>query len=131
LDDGRRTEAATVPPPSVKQKDETDTSATTSVAAQLRMMTTPVVFGDVGIRGGFNGVETPKAKADRPAPKSAAPATPVAQNKVASFVSNALEMTTQTTVTPEGLRVRLNPVFQGVGRGAGPVVNNPVVPGSN
>jgi hypothetical protein len=40
-------------------------------------------------------------------------------------------MTTQTTVTPEGLRVRLNPVFQGVGRGTGPVVNNPVVPGSN
>jgi tetratricopeptide (TPR) repeat protein len=39
LDDGRRTEAATVPPPSVRQKDDADAPATTSVAAQLRMMT--------------------------------------------------------------------------------------------
>ena len=39
--------------------------------------------------------------------------------KVQSFVSNAVDITVQTTVVPERgeVRVKYTPVFQGVGRG--------------
>ncbi len=48
-----------------------------------------------------------------------------------SFVNNALDLTTQTTIIPEKgeMRIKVNPVFQSAaGRGAA-MQSNPLIPG--
>jgi tetratricopeptide (TPR) repeat protein len=116
LDDGHRTTAASVPPPSVRQRPEGEEApAQENVLAQLRMMTNPV-YGEVrgeskGVRGGFTGasVEQPKAKpASKPTPEAT-----LINNKVSSFVKDALNVSNQITI-----------------RGARPVDANPIIPGN-
>jgi hypothetical protein len=133
LTDGRRTEAAYVPPPSAVRpisEGVVKTNDRSSLMNKLRKLSEPDVQGvTVGIHGSTVGMgETVSA----PAPSSV---TPMGgehyQSKLSSFIANSLEVTTQTVMAADrrSMRVSMTPVFNTV-TDAKPVVSYTGIPGA-
>jgi hypothetical protein len=133
LADGRRTEAASVPPPGATRRPEPPVEAvsTDQVLGQLRAMTEPADVGG-GIRGDVTGFGV-AAEPVRPVkPAKARDEQMAYQTRVAPFVGNGADLTAQATVTPDGRHVRLsfNAMFDLVSRQQQQaVVTTPILPG--
>jgi hypothetical protein len=134
LDEGRRTEAASVPPPAATRRTATaaKTPSSDSVLNKLRALADPEIVGTERTRMGLGSTghlvnnQEPPAQADRN------PADLVTyQTRVSPFVSSGSDFTAQAVLSADRRYVRfsLNAVFQTVGRGGPPSVPNPFIPG--
>jgi tetratricopeptide (TPR) repeat protein len=136
LADGRRTEAAAVPPQASAKRPASPADApasTDQVLSQLRALTDP---GDssAGIQGSAFclGVPTtpPTIKVKPDQQKTQEQVT--YQTRVAPFVNNSIDLTAQATVSADRRYVRLSmtPMFNVVtGTQLQSFVNNPLLPG--
>jgi len=134
LDDGRRTEAAAVPPPSAIQKPEPliETNDRDRVWTQLRALSEPSENG-TGLRGDL-GASGSSASAREPvrAMDGARGEQMAYQTQVKPFVSNSLSLTAQATISADRRYVRLSvaPMFTTVtGTNQQPSVVLPLIPG--
>lgn len=137
LDNGRRVSTASVPPPAAVKETEREgkLSNPDRVLNKLRAMADPSLTELTGVRASVNstGSRAVNVPTGRPTQLSATPAsqTQTSYQKIGSFVNNALDLTTQTTIIPEKgeMRIKVNPVFQSAaGRGAA-MQSNPLIPG--
>jgi hypothetical protein len=134
LEGGRRKTVASVPPPAKIEQSvrEDKVVPPDQVLNKLRALSDSSYEVTGTIKGSASS--TGRQQSARMAPAAPAAADPLkvpTYQKVQSFIGNAMDMTAQTTVNPETgeMRVRLNPVFQSIGRGAAP--SNPLIPGGN
>jgi hypothetical protein len=133
LEDGRRTTADYVPPPTKRRtRDVEETGGSDRVLTKLRMIADPefVAGSDGPMRGGLGALGLPA-----PTRESAARGATdrmVYQTKVASAAGNSFDLKAEATLTADqSLTVRLSPVFQSVQRDqAAPLLANPLLPGS-
>jgi hypothetical protein len=136
LADGRRTEAAAVPPQAAAKRPQAPVDAPRSadqVLSQLRALTDP---GDspAGIQGSAFclGVPTtpPTIKVKQDPQKTSEQVT--YQTRVAPFVTNSIDLTAQATISADRRYVRLSmtPMFNVVtGTQLQSFVTNPLLPG--
>jgi hypothetical protein len=134
LDDGRRTEAAAVPPPSAVQKPEPliESNDRDRVWAQLRALSEPSENG-TGLRGavGAGGAQTATRETVR-AMDGGRGEQVAYQTRVQPFVSNSVDLTAQATISADRRYVRLSvaPMFNTVTRTQlQPRVVLPLIPG--
>ena len=137
LTDGRRTEAATVPPPAAPQRPrEEEVSRSDRVLTQLRTLADPNITGveTGGIRGGLGsyGISTPPQLPERSSVRS--PVDPTAyQTKVLSMIGNGADLTTRANLSADrnSIRLSLSPLFDTVkNRDSTPNVYTPLIPGA-
>ena len=134
LGDGRRTEAAYVPPPSAVRPTEETAVATTDHASlmnQLRKYAEPDSQGvTVGFHGSTAGLGTTVAPAPSSAPASGDHV--VYESKLSSFIANTMEVTSQTMLSADrrSMRVSMTPVFN-TATDTPPVVASPGIPGGS
>jgi tetratricopeptide (TPR) repeat protein len=134
LDDGRRTEAAAVPPPSAVQKPAPviESNDRDRVWAQLRALSEPSengtgLRGDIGAAGSQSARETVRATDGGRGEQMAY------QTRVQPFVSGSVNLTAQATISSDRRYVRLSvaPMFTGVtGTQQQPNVVLPLIPGN-
>jgi len=141
LDGGRRKTVASVPPPAKIDESvrEDKVSPPDQVLNKLRAMSDSSyeVTGTLKGSASSTGTARIQAPAARTAPSPTDPLKVPAYQKVQSFIGNAMDMTSQTTMMPDNtkafpggeMRVRLNPVFQSSGKTSGG--SNPLIPGGN
>jgi hypothetical protein len=136
LADGRRTQAASVPPPAARKRPESPAEvavSTDSVLNQLRALTDTEDVGG-GIRGSVGGFGTPVATT-RPEGKSARSRDDEVtyQTRVAPSVINSADMTVQATVSADRRYVRLSmsAMFNTVTRTQLQPVVNPFLTGNS
>jgi tetratricopeptide (TPR) repeat protein len=138
LSNGRRTEAAYVPPPSAERLAEPTSAgeAKADVLAELRAAADPEV---TGVSRGFQGQATSMnatrvytqgpAKDPEPSPNDRA----FYQTKISSFVKNSLDVTAQTVLSADRRHVRVSLAAVSAPASAGPdrpvSVSDPVIPG--
>jgi hypothetical protein len=138
LDDGRRTEAAYVPPPSAQQQVEEKLSETSSdkVLFQMRNMASSEFtgFAQNTSRGGSVGG---MPVGDRPAARSAEGRKDdrvLYQTRVASFVKDSVDLTAQAVLAADrrSVRITVAPVFMPTTNQTptAPAINNPLLPGA-
>jgi tetratricopeptide (TPR) repeat protein len=131
LDAGRRTELASVPPPSLARQPDPPAEmggGVDRVLSQLRALTDP---GDAvtGLRGSVTGAGTP---ADRPVKVDDKQREQLTyQTKVSPFVTNSFDLTAQATISADRRYVRLSlaPSFVGVTRTQNQGFVTPFFPG--
>jgi tetratricopeptide (TPR) repeat protein len=133
LADGRRTQAASVPPPAVRKRPESPAEVavtTDSVLNQLRALTDTDDVGG-GIRGNVGGFGTPVATAGKSARSRDEEVT--YQTRVAPSVINSADMTVQATVSADRRYVRLSmsAMFNTVTRTQLQPVVNPFLTGNS
>jgi tetratricopeptide (TPR) repeat protein len=142
LDNGRRTEAAYVPPPSSQQTPDASLvpqSQHDKILVQLRDLADPENYNYVQNRGfngglGSSGAATGPSETTRSVGKipDASPNDRVMyQTKVSSFVSNSLDVTAQAVMSADRRSVRLSiaPVFAPLpATSADPKVASSVIP---
>jgi tetratricopeptide (TPR) repeat protein len=121
LPDGRRTQAAAVPPPGALKRSEASAEAaasTSSILDQLRSMTEPPDFTG-GISGSVGGFGTP-VEPVRAAGKSRKSHDDESayQTRVSPFQFNTADLTAQATISADRryVRLSLNAMFDVVGR---------------
>jgi len=134
LGDGRRSEAAYVPPPStVRPVDEAvaPTSSRVALMNQLRKMSEPDAQGvTVGFRGSSAGIGTMVAAPPPPSVPSSGDRV-VSESRLSSFIANTMEVTSQTVLAADrrSMRVSMTPVFN-TATDATPIVASPGIPGA-
>src|SRR5262249_20551959 len=130
LDDGRRTEAAYVPPPSAQERPEgTALPETPSVMNKLRSLTDN---GSTVIDGGMRAGAEGNAKVRRAAAPRTGRDEVLYQTKVAPYVANSADVMAQAVVSSDRryVRLSLSTMMSGVGSvRTAPVINNPLIPG--
>jgi hypothetical protein len=129
LDNGRRTTAADVPPPSAVQRSEPLASVdTVSILRQLRDLADPSVTGiEPGFRGGSAkpAVTTPPARTEEAQP---AVQQPTYQTRIAPYLSGSAAL--RATVNGDGT-MSLSPVFNTLPNAQiRPIVTSPLIPGA-
>ncbi len=144
LENGRRTEAAYVPPPGAQKKPDTapvQLDSPDKVLHQLRVLADPEVTGvsrAPSIDGGVVSQGQPVLPSDIRSGRREANATPdndrtLYQTRVKPFVQNAMDVTASAVLSADrrSLRLSMTPVFNTVTatRNA-PVVVNPTIPGA-
>src|SRR5262249_59679464 len=102
LDDGRRTEAAAVPPPSAIQKPEPkiETNDRDRVWAQLRALSEPSDNG-TGIRGDISATGAQSSREAVRATDGARGEQMAYQTRVQPFISGSVNMTAQATLSAD------------------------------
>lgn len=142
LEEGRRTEAAYVAPPSAQKKPDTAAAARDNpdkVFHQLRLLADPEVTGVTrGFDGGVASQGRPALPSEIKSGKASARAIPdndrtLYQTRVKPFVQNALDVTAKAVLSADRRSVRLSmtPIFNTVtGVRNRPVVVNPTIPGA-
>jgi tetratricopeptide (TPR) repeat protein len=141
LADGRRTEAAYVPPPSAARPDPVDQPTRQDVLADLRRATDPDAAA--GFSKGFQA-QASSTTAATVAPSPVVSKTPVPapspndrtfyQTKIDSFVKNSLDVTAQAVLSADRthVRVSLAPLAAPTAAAYRPVVvTDPLIPGGN
>jgi hypothetical protein len=113
LDDGRRTEAAYVPPPSANEPVE-DVAAVgpdsnDAVLNKLRALSDPEVTGvERGMRGGVSAPGRPATRETPMSLKASDKDRMLYQNRVRSFVANSVDVTAQAVLSADRRSVRLS-----------------------
>jgi hypothetical protein len=132
LDEGRRTEAAFVPPPSAFEKSETpEEPEAPSVMRKLRTLTetgSTVVDGGMKANAGAGSA----APTRRPAPPKGNTDEIVYQTKVAPFVVGSSDVTAQAIISADRryVRLSLSALSSGIGGMRNqPIIQNPLIPG--
>jgi hypothetical protein len=133
LDDGRRTEAAAVAPPSAIQKPEPaiETNDRDRVWAQLRALSEPSENG-TGLRGDLSATGAQTTRETVRAMDGARGEQLAYQTRVQPFVSGSVNLTAQATISADRRYVRLSvaPMFTTVtGTQQQPNVLLPLIPG--
>ena len=138
LTDGRRTEAAYVPPPSAQKSSDAALAPVPTrhdqVLGQLRDLADPEAVGEVkGIRGSFGSPgasAAPEKQTVRTAPAPSPNDRVLYQTRVSSFVANSLEVTAQAVMSADRRSVRLSvqPMYTPLSSDANPKVVSSVIP---
>ena len=141
LEDGRRTEAAYVPPPSAQQQMDEAVAPQNSdqVLFQLRDLSTHEITG-IQLSNANRGASvggTPMG--DNSPARQAAPSKDdrvLYQTRVASFMKDSLDVTAQAVLSADrrSLRLSVQPVYTPTPANrpiTTPVVNNPIIPGGD
>jgi len=139
LENGRRTEAAYVPPPSAQQEVEAavESESSDQVLFQLRNISSREVTSFQGVNnrgasyGGMPRSERLPAKSLEPNKDDRV----LYQTRMSSIVKDSLDLTAQAIVSADrrSVRVTVQPVFNTAATDrpiTAPVVTNPVLPGS-
>ena len=134
LGDGRRTQAAYVPPPSaVHPVEETvaSTSDRSSLMNQLRKYSEP---DSQGVTVGFHSSTAGLGSTVMAPPPATGPSTGdhvVYESKLTSFIANTMEVTGQAVLSADrrSMRVSMTPVFN-TATDAKPIVASPGIPGA-
>jgi tetratricopeptide (TPR) repeat protein len=136
LADGRRREAAYVPPPEVQKASEAtaEPESGRNILTQLRDLANPEITGYEKNMSGSTGslgmptVSTQPVKVPEPTPNDRV----YYQTRVAPFVKNSADVVAQAVISADRryVRLSLNASFNGVtGVNTTPVVVNPIIPG--
>jgi tetratricopeptide (TPR) repeat protein len=133
LDDGRRTSAEYVPPPTATQRTRKVVDPLTSdkVLNKLRKIADPEFSGkDIQMAGGLGAVGTREVAATAGGPQMNGA---IYQTKLASAVSNGSDLTAQAIVGPDQtVQMKLSPVFRTGNRSRSkPAVWIPLIPGGS
>jgi hypothetical protein len=129
LSEGRRTTVAIVPPVTPRsERVANDTASGDRVLNKLRALTEPVYDG--GMQGGVNATGG-RLRAEMKPLTSRQVEKLDLQTKVQGAIGNGVEMMTQPVIDPKTGRagVKLNPVFQTLGKPDAAPVANPLIPG--
>jgi hypothetical protein len=129
LDNGRRTTAADVPPPSAQERPAALASVdTVSILRQLRDLADPTITGiEPGFRGGSSkpAVTAPPARTEE---TRSAVQQPTYQTRIAPYLSGSADL--RATNNGDGT-MSLTPVFNTVTNAQiRPVVTSPLIPGA-
>jgi hypothetical protein len=137
LVEGRRTEAATVPPPVVMKppKDQSDPSTTSRILSQLSALVDPEITAvEPGIRGGVTlygqrgESQVPSFLAQRKSPEQL-----TYQTRLTPFTGNGADVLAQATLSADRsqLRLSLSPLFNTLtGTRNQSTFGNPLLPGA-
>jgi hypothetical protein len=141
LDNGRRTEAAFVPPPSAQQTPDAPLvpqSQHDQILSQLRDLADPESYSESkGFRSGFGSPGSALVEKAKPLPGFGSPALGTSdkdnlyQTKVSSFVSNSLEVTAQAVMSADrrSMHLSISPVFAPLtANTADSKITTPVIP---
>jgi tetratricopeptide (TPR) repeat protein len=132
LDEGRRTSAAYVPPPTATEKHtKLEIASSDQVLTKIRSLANPeITGGDSHVRGGLASLGLTVPSAERPKARATAGEL-VYQTKLQPGAGTGMDLTAQATIGPDqGVTLKLTPVFQSVTKGQ-PAVSNPLIPGGS
>jgi len=134
LDDGRRTSAAYVPPPTANEHKRTklEIASSDQVLIKIRNLANPEISGESNVRGGLASLGLPAPIKDKPLARETAGEV-VYQTRLPTGAGSGIDLTAQATVAPDqSVTLKLTPVFQSATKGpAQPAVSNPLIPGGN
>ncbi len=139
LTNGRRTEAAYVPPPSQQQQVEEQLAETNSdhVLSQLRNLSSPEYSGVQHVNPNRGASMGGSPIGDRPGSRSAdgqKDSRVLYQTKVSSFVKDSMDLTAQAVLAADrrSMRITVSPVYTPTSNQAptAPAINNPLLPGA-
>ena len=135
LDEGRRTSAEYVPPPSAREtrRKPADPQSGDAIFSKLRALADPeLVGGESGLRGGLAslGIQAPSKDLYK-TPARGQSDVLTYQTKVTPLAANSVDFTMETTISPDQrtARVKLAPIFQSVHQAPMPSFSNPLIPG--